>query len=616
MSEPINRDYDADEVINEFKQKFKWPKAGEVEAIVKPKNIPIKLLLSALITLVLGGIAYYIMIPAMNFKSEDMYVFLILIVCIFMASFSLLCKANKKIEYREYVKSKSKAPIIIVGVIIIVMLVGYLVSATIFRANSYSQLMKVDTCTSQQFSKDFSDIDYSEVPRIDELATQTLADNKLNELSKYVSQFVVADKTTQINYKEHPVRVAYLNYGGFFKWFNNTKNGLPAYMIIDMVTQEVRVVELDADKGIKYSPSEYFNEKLARHLRFQYPTFIMEESNFEIDDNQNPYWITPVLDKKIGLFGGKDVKGAIVTNAITGESQYYSIDKVKSDKSLSWIDVVYSSDLVLQQYNFYGKLSNGFWNSLIFQKDVKVTSSGNGYIALNDDVWAYTGVTSTGNDASNVGFILVNQRTKETRYYEIGGAMESGAMTSAQDAVQNYGYTASFPILLDIENQPTYFLSLKGDSNIVKMYAMISLKDRTVVGTGSSVSATLEAYSKALEDKGVISDANEVMKNANLSNADKQDADKNTESSSTDASKTPSSSSDSNDKATKTVTGEITAIKALDVDGNTYYYFTVDKKNFKIKAIQCDNVFVAKGDKVTVTYTDSSDSYMDATSVK
>lgn len=468
MSEQMpNFDYDADEVINDFKAKFKWPKNDEVDVIVKPPKIGLKLLISALLTLVAGSVAYYMMLPALNIHDTNMYTFLILIIALFMVFFAIICKANKKIERREYVKKKSLIPAIIVGVIVVVMAIGWLFGTTFFRASAYSELMPV---SDGDFVEDFDEISVDTVPRIDESRALTLADQQLGLLSEYKSQYVVSNTTTMINYNNMPVRVAYLEYADVFKWFNNTKEGLPAYMIIDLVSQKVTVVNCIDEFGacIKYSPTELFNEKLVRHIRFQYPTEIIDTPNFEISDDGYPYWITPVLDKTIGLFGGTDVKGVIITDAITGESTYHDIESVKTDADLEWIDVVYSANLLLEQYNYYGKLKNGFWNSIIFQNDVNLTSQGNGYIALDDDVWVYTGVTSSEADASNFGFILCNQRTKETRYYQNGGAQEYSAQQSAEDAVQNYKYYATFPILLNIEGKPTYFMSLYGDSTRLK----------------------------------------------------------------------------------------------------------------------------------------------------
>lgn len=614
-----NMDYDADEVINEFKEKIKWPSNKEVTAVVKPTKLPLRILLSVLITIVFGAGAYYMMLPAFNIHDTQMYLYFVLLVAVFIASFALVCRANKKIERKEYVKKKSLVPAIIIGVIVAVMAVGYVTGVTLFRASSYSELMQV---SDGDFETDFDDISYDKVPRVDALRAHTLADQQLGSLSEYKSQYVVSANSTQINYKNTPVRVAYLEYADFFKWINNTKNGLPAYMLIDLVSQKVSAVNCveQFGEGIKYSPTELFNEKLYRHLRFQYPTALLDTPNFEIDDNMHPYWITAVLDKTIGLFGGTDVKGVIITDALNGESQYYDIEQVKTDKSLSWIDVVYSESLLIEQYNYYGKLQNGFWNSIIFQNDVNIASSGSGNIAMDDDVWVYTGVTSSESDASNFGFILCNQRTKETKYYKNAGAMESAAQQSAQDAVQNYGYYATFPILLGIDDNPTYFMSLYGDSNTVKGYAFVSLEDKTVVGTGlldvaksdaKALNSALENYIDALKEKGVASDVNK----------DDVIVDENEiEGSDNNVTENPDNNTDKPDTNTgenaNSVTGEVTDIKSSVNDGNTVYYLQVDGKYYYIKVTDAMEVLlISKGDTVTVEFEKSGDTFIPATSV-
>ncbi len=615
-----NMDYDADEVIDNFKAKFKWPSNDDVDVIVKPPKLGIKLLLSFLITVVLGSVIYYVNIPALNPKSTDFYVFIFTLIVAFCVAFYLLIGARKKVERKEYFKKKSIIPIIIAAVLLVIMLIGYVAGCSLFRARAYSELMPV---TESKFSEDFDDIKYDEVPRLDAATSKVLADQQLGSLSEYKSQYVVSSTSTQINYKGRPVRVAYLEYADVFKWFNNTKQGLPAYMLIDVVSQKVDVINCieQFNSGIKYSPTELFNEKLLRHLRFQYPTAIMDTPNFEIDDNAHPYWITPVLDKTIGLFGGTDVKGVIITDALDGKSNYYSIDTVRSDKKLNWIDVVYSENLLIQQYNFYGKLSNGFWNSIIFQNDVNVASSGNGFIAMDDDVWVYTGVTSSESDSSNFGFILCNQRTKETRYYKYGGAMETSAQESAEDAVQNYSYRAIFPILLDIEGQPTYFMSLYGDSGTVKGYALVNLRDKTVVGTGlldveksdaNALNAAVENYVNALKDKGVVGAhaSAEEYKVDEGSGPNVKD-DENTGSGTQEK-------PDSKQPAAKTIKGEITDIKTSVNDGNTVYYLCIEDKYYYIKVTDCmDVLLLSKGDKVTVTYENAEDGeFIPAASVK
>ena len=494
------------------------------------------------------------------------------------------------------------------------MIIGWIFGATLFRAKDYAQLMKVEN---SNFTEDFEAINYDEVPRLDAATAKVLADQQLGQLDEYKSQYVVSQESTQINYKGKPVRVAYLNYADVFRWLSNTKNGLPAYMLIDLVSQKVQVVNC-VDKfgeGIKYSPSELFNEKLARHLRFQYPTEIMDVPNFEIDDEAHPYWITPVLDKTIGLFGGRDVKGVIITDALNGDSNYYNIDTVRNDKKLNWIDVVYTQNLVTEQYNYHGKLSNGFWNSIFFQKDVSVVSDGCGNIALDDDVWVYTGVTSNESDTSNFGFILCNQRTKETRYYKNGGATENSAKTSATDAVQNYGYQAIFPILLDIEGQPTYFMSLYGDSFTVKGYALVNLDDKTIVGTGlldvaksdaKALNAAVENYIYALKDKGKVDES---------ANADEYKVDESGEKQETSQETDNTEKKEPEVKGNK-IEGEITDIKTSVNDGNTVYYLQVGDRYYYIKVTDCmDVLLMQKGDKVEITFEKADGSFIPAKTV-
>lgn len=613
MSEQIpNMDYDADEVINDFKSKFKWPKKEEVDVVVKPEKVWLRLLISAVLTIIAGGIVYYMMLPALNFKDVNMYIFIMVLIVLFMVFFALACKANKKIERREYIKKKSKVPVIIAAALVVVMAIGWLCGATIFRASSYNKLMPV---TTSEFSTDFEKLSVDSVPRVDESRALTLADQQLGSLSEYKSQYVVSNTTTMINYNNRPVRVAYLEYADVFKWFNNTKEGVPAYMIIDLISQKVTVVNCVEQFGscIQYSPTELFNEKLIRHIRFQYPTELLDTPNFEISDDGHPYWITPVLDKTIGLFGGTDVKGAIITDALSGESVYYDIEQVRSDESLQWIDVVYSANLLVQQYDYYGKFQNGFWNSIIFQNDVSQASQGNGYIAMNDDVWIYTGVTSSESDASNFGFILSNQRTKETRYYENGGAIETAAQQSAEDAVQNYQYAATFPILLDIEGQPTYFMSLYGSSNTVKGYALVNLADKTIVGTGivdemksdaKALNAAVENYIQALKDKNII--GTDINVDEYLVDETDEDAGGTAQETPAENGNTAAPSAPAADGSQ--VTGEVTSILTSVNNGNTYYYLQINGTYYYISVVDCmDVLLVQTGDTVTVTVGSEAD---------
>ena len=477
---------------------------------VEPKGSTLKrVLISLALTLVVGAVAYYFMLPALNFKAIELYIYIAVILVAYIGIFGIVSKAYFRPEYMEYAKNKVKIPIALILVLALVVGVGYLTGAAIFRAKDYAEIIDVKE---GDFTEDVAEIDFSSVPRLDKDSSNMIATRALGELSDYVSQFTVNSYySTQINYKGTPVRVQSLDYGDVFKWLKNTKEGIPAYIIVDMTTQKAETVRLE--EGMKYSPAEHFNEYLIRHVRFKYPSLILDEASFEIDETGRPYWIVPVLDKTIGLFGGTDVIGAVIVDSITGDTTLVSTsldgttklptDKFVTDKEFQWLDQVYSAAIVNEQYNYYGKYNNGFWNSIIGQENVKITSQGYNYLALNDDVYMYTGVTSISSDQSIIGFVLINQRTKEANYYQVSGALENTAQTSAQGKVQQYGYAATFPILLNVSGEPTYFMALKDSSQLVKMYAMVNVKQSTVVGVGTSLAECTESYAAELEKNGV-----------------------------------------------------------------------------------------------------------------
>ena len=491
--DPINVDFSSKSVVPEA------PKGSNLKRVI----------ISLIFALIIGAVAYYVMLPAINLKAIEFYIYIGVIIFAYIGIYGIASKAYFRPEYMEYAKNKVKIPIALILVLVVFVGVGYAVGAEIFRAKDYAELIDVKE---GNFAEEIEEIDFSAVPRLDKDSSNMIATRALGELSDYVSQFVVNSYySTQINYKGTPVRVQSLDYGDVFKWLKNTKEGIPAYIIVDMTTQKAETVRLE--EGMKYSPAEHFNEYLIRHVRFKYPSLILGDPSFEIDETGRPFWIVPVLDKTIGLFGGTDVIGAVIVDSINGDTTLVSTsldgttklptDKFVSDKEFQWLDQVYSAAIVNQQYNYYGKYNNGFWNSIIGQENVKITSSGYNYLALNDDVYMYTGVTSISSDQSIIGFILINQRTKESVYYQQAGALEETARTSAQGKVQEKGYIATFPILLNVSGEPTYFMALKDSSQLVKMYAMVNVEQSTVVGVGNTLAECTENYAAELKANGV-----------------------------------------------------------------------------------------------------------------
>ncbi len=470
-----------------------------------PKSKGGKILVNAVVTLIIGAIYFYLALPAINLHSRELYVFVgflcvVYFICALITSGINLDRAEGARGYFKFIKTQCLPIGILFALLIVVAIIGSIISWPIFRAGAYRDLLTVQT---GDFAPDVAEVSYNEIPMLDEQSAERLGDRKLGELSDMVSQFEVSDDYTQINYLGRPVRVTYLRYGDFFKWLNNRAEGLPAYIRIDMVTQEVEVERLSnlGLGGIRYSPSELFNRKLERHLRFNYPTFMFTSPTFEINEEGHPYWVCPKLEMTIGLFGGQDIDGAVLVDAITGECDYLAADQIPT-----WVDRVYLADLIMEQYDYHGTYVNGFFNSLFGQKDVTVTTEGYNYIAMSDDVYMYTGVTSVSGDQSNIGFLLSNQRTKETVYYAAPGAVEESARNSAQGMVQDLGYKATWPLLLNVAGEPTYFMSLKDASQLVKQYAMVNVAQYQIVATGVTVAECESNYLKLLTASGITSE--------------------------------------------------------------------------------------------------------------
>ncbi len=564
--------------------------------VIPPEKAVLKTIINIIGTIIIGAVAYYFMLPPLNLKAIEFY-FFIAVICVGYVVMSIITsRAITRPEYMPYVTRRQIiAPLAVFLVALVILLGGLVVSSVVFRAKEYSKLLPVET---GNFSEDIEEIDFSSVPRLDDDSTAALAKRKLGDLIDYVSQYEVDTHQTQINYKNQPVRVTPLKYAGIIKWLANTKQGIPAYIIVNMTTQQTELVELE--NNIRYTTAEHFGKRLSRHLRFQYPTYMFDEPSFEIDENGHPYWICARIDKTIGLMGGDDVIGAVVCDAVTGECNYYTIDQIRTDKALQWIDRVYTPTLIIQQYDYSGQFKNGFWNSLLAQKDVKVTTEGYNYLALNDDVYFYTGVTSVTSDQSIVGFVLVNQRTKESNFYKIGGAKELSAKESAQGQVQQYGYTATFPILLNIEGQPTYFMTLKDKDNLVKMYAMVNVSQYNVVKTATTLEECQANYVKALQTELKL--------------------DIDTEDNEADSGKNEGTQNQKPETEVKTITGKITDIRTSVIGGESYYYIKLDKGDVYYKTSASKNesvVILNKGDEITVTYAgDGEGSIINVTEIK
>lgn len=516
-----------------------------------------------IITVIIALISEYALLIPLNPRSPQFILYFSFLLLIFNGVYFIFNRGFNKIM---------KYSLILAGILIVLIPVGTFISSPIFNAKSYQKQLVLDK--KADFYKDNKTISYESIPVVDRESAIRLGDRRMGEMVDYVSQFEVDQSYEQINYKDNPYRVTPLEYSDLIKWFTNHGDGLPAYIRVNMVSQESEVVKLK--EGMKYSKSDHFGRKIERHLRANYPSLMFDTLAFEINDDGIPYWIAPVYEYKIGLFGGKDIVGAVLVNAINGDHDYYDIKKVPE-----WVDRVYPSNLILTQLENYGKYTNGYLNTLLSQKGVLRPTDGYNYIAINDDVYLYTGLTSVSKDASNVGFAMINLRTKDGKFYNISGAEEYSAMSSAEGEVQNLKYKATFPILINAGGHPTYFLSLKDDANLVKKYAFVSVENYQLVATGDSVALAEQAYYALLESNGKKTNAGDFKTNK--------------------------------------LTGIISEINEAVVDGNSTYYFKIEGNDtiFIGDISLSDHFPLAKvGDNVTVEFVNSKDNSEVISSIK
>ena len=517
-------------------------------------NIKKKLLIVLALIVAAGGY-YYVSLPAFNIHSSDTWMFVVVFLAVVVTAYAM----RKKLGLKDVKQDKMMKffGLLVLGVGIIYCL-GSLLSSPIINAKKYQKLL---TVKEGEFTEDIEELSFDKIPLLDKDTAEILGDRKMGSMVDMVSQFEVDSIYSQINYQDNPVRVSPLRYANLIKWFTNRSNGIPAYIRINMATQTTELVKLE--EGIKYTTSEHFNRNIYRHLRFAHPTYIYGELSFEIDDRGIPYWIAPVKKFNIGLFGVETVGKGVLCNAVTGDMKTYDIENVPE-----WVDRAYSADLLVQLFDYYGTLKHGFFNSILSQKDCLMTTDGYNYLALEDDVWMYTGVTSVNGDQSNVGFVLSNQRTMETKYYKVEGATEASAMSSAEGQVQNLKYKATFPLLLNISDEPTYFIALKDDAGLVKKYAMVNVQKYQIVAIGDSVSQCEENYLELLLSSGVKEEEKDT-------------------------------------REIREISGKITKIAQAVIDGTSHYYIMVEgsEEIFDISVVDfIDVVRCETGQEITMEY--------------
>lgn len=521
-------------------------------------------LIAGVLQILFMALYYYLVLPPLNINTIAFWVYIIISLVIFTILFSVayssrnVIKVTNNSHYKDIPKIIS-IPTTLIFIVIIGIILVDIICSPLFNASSYSKRITIDE--TGDFLTDIKEVDFNSLPLLDRNSSEKLGDRVMGQMSELVSQYYVSDQYTQINYNNEIVRVTPLEYADIIKWISNRKNGVKGYITVNSVTGDTKLVKLD--KGMKYMPSALFNENLYRKLRFSYPTEAFGSAKFEIDNDGNPYWIVPTYSYTAINLKTK-VKGVIIFDPITGKSTKYKIEDVPS-----WVDNAYNPDLIIEQVDDWGNYKGGFFNSIFGQKNVVNTTEGYNYLALNDDVYLYTGITSVMSDESNLGFILSNMRTGETMFYSVPGAEEFSAMASAEGQVQQMNYVSTFPLLINLNNKPTYLVSLKDAAGLVKMYGFIDVADYQKVVVTDSSKGIIEASKNYLNSYAEeISDDILIKKNITIA-----------------------------------------SIKSATKSGNTYFYITASDSKKYVASIELGDelAFLNKDDKLTIGFYETED---------
>lgn len=524
--------------------------------VPKFQGLPVKksLLIALVATIVISAIIYYMYLPAINIRSMNGMYYIAFIFGVFSFISVFLSASWPTI---------SKVTTFITITIVLAINALSLYSSPIFQAQKYHDQILMNE--SLEFSEEFEAIALDKIPLIDYAVAKQLGDKKMGQISGLGSQYKVSDAYTLVSVKDELYRVSPLEYRDVFKWLQNYNRGIPGYIKVNVNDpSDVELVELE--EGMRYSPSSFFLQNLERHVRFNYPNAIITDYSFELDDESNPYWVVSTYEPEVGFYGGNDANGVIIIDPISGASEKYKINDVPN-----WVDRVQPAEFAMEQVNNWGLYSQGFLNTILGQKDMIQTTEGYNYVLIDNQMHLYTGLTSVGADNSIVGFALVNLKTKDATFYKIGGADEASAMQSAEGQVQNLGYKATFPILLNVNGEPSYFVSLKDNAQLVKKYAFVSVENYQIVGIGDTVAQAQVDYLKQLQANGL---------DTNISGE------------------------------TNELSGKIVTMQSAILDSNSMYYFTLegsDKLFMAPLSLSSELVMSKVGDEVKINYVDTPD---------
>lgn len=507
--------------------------------------------------IIMMGVSYWLFLPPLNPISPGFWMFVLeglglafvaLLILTMVESIGTAPSNHKGLRGRKEVTPTSTVysrPLTWIGssaLVLILLLIGLnFFNSRIFRAKSYANVITVKEA---DFTEDFPETDISTLALLDRASAKKIGDTYLGTIDK-VSQFGISDDYRQITIGKQPYRVSPLEYKNFWKWLSNRTEGISYYVKVNQTTGKAELVKLG--KAMKYSDSEYAFRDTMRYLRFKYPFTLFGDPSFEVDDEGNPYYVATIYQPKF-MLSSKDPVGVILLDAVTGDTKEYDLENTPE-----WVDRVFSANNVLTRVDDYYTYQDGFWNTVFSQTGVKQTTDSYNYISIGSDIYLYTGITSATADSSNLGFILVNMRTRQVTNYKLASATETAAQESAEGEVQEKDYEATAPTLVKLDDKAYYLVSLKDDAGLVKSYALVDAEDYQQVTVNNDIEKLMSQFTD--RDTSALSGA----------------------------------SGTASGKATnelQMISGTVEALASQMISGSTVYYISSAGEIYKVKATE------------------------------
>lgn len=526
--------------------------------------------LVVVVLLLIGFLIFYLTLPVLSYGFTGFAVILLLLVVAFSFLTANIVTVHKKVSL-QFTKLQKVSLGIAFALLIYIIVLPVITSAPMFFTESYRQMIG-EVKPGNKITDHIAPISINKVRVVDENLAYLLGEKILGSdpalgSKSELGEFFIQKVGDQLYW------IAPLQHSGFFKWLNNSE-GTEGYVMVSATNErDVKLVQNlnGKDLKIKYQPAAFFGSQIERYAYFNgYATTGLADFNFEIDDNGKPYWVATTYHKEIG-FSGDDATGIVLIDAQTGAISDYSIADAPK-----WVDRIQPISFVIEQLSDWGEYVHGYWN---WSNEEKLMITEDLTLVYGEDgkAYWYTGVSSVGKDESNIGFVLVDTRTKETTLYKQSGATEYAAQRSAEGKVQEKGYTASLPVPYTINGIPTYVMTLKDGGGLVKMYAMVAIGDYTIVGVGNTMRETLMSFKNVYNMAG------------NRINPDAKDT-------------------------RTTLKTMVTRIQSDIKNGNSFYYFTVNgNPKIFIGSSQLSNELPVTivGDSINISFDSDAEEVID-----